>query len=247
MHPLEVATRADGLYPISGDYQYIARYEGPAAQRFWHYNKQLTIARYLPPKRGQLVLDVGCGSGVVADFLASSGARTIGIDASPDAVAFASRTFQRGNLSFRYGVADETFYGEEPADAIYCLEMIEHIHTHEAREMLRAFCRCLKPGGRLYLTTPNGRSLWPVIEWVMDTFHLAPPMADYQHLARYTRRSLAALCAGAGFRVERVATTCLCAPWLAPISWSLARGVNAVETGWPLGSILVCIARKPTC
>src|SRR5262245_11903089 len=171
MHPLEILTRTDdGVYPVKGDYQYVALHEGPAAQRFWHYNKQLTIERYLLPQRGQLVLDVGCGSGVVSDFLAATGARTIGIDASRDAVAFASRTFLRSNLSFRCGMADETFSVEEPADAIYCLEMIEHIHTHQAREMLRAFCAALKPGGRLYLTTPNGYSFWPLIEWVMDTF-----------------------------------------------------------------------------
>jgi 2-polyprenyl-3-methyl-5-hydroxy-6-metoxy-1,4-benzoquinol methylase len=239
--------RTDDAHPISGDYQYLALHKGHPVQRFWHYNKQLTIARYLPPQPGELVLDVGCGSGVVSNFLAASGATTIGIDASHDAVAFASRTFPRENLSFHRGVVDEEFRLDHAADKIYCLEMIEHIYTHEAREMLRTFHGCLKPGGRLFLTTPNGRSFWPLIEWSMDTLRLAPRMADYQHVSRYSRRTLASLCASAGFAVEHVATTCFCAPWLAPLSWNLALRANAAETGSALGSILVCVARKQTC
>jgi 2-polyprenyl-3-methyl-5-hydroxy-6-metoxy-1,4-benzoquinol methylase len=239
-------TRTDTADPISGDYQYVALHEGYAVQRFWHYNKQLTIARYLPPERADVVIDVGCGSGVISNFLAQSGARTLGIDASHDAIAFASRTFTVGNLSFRRGAFHEVFPLAEPVDKIYCLEMIEHIHTHEAIEMLAVFRDSLKPGGRLYLTTPNGRSMWPVIEWLMDTLHLAPQMADYQHLARYSPASLPGLCTSAGFDVERVVTTCFAAPWLAPLSWNLALRANRAETGSPLGAILVCIARKPT-
>lgn len=238
-------TRADPAQTIRGDYQYVALHEGPAAQRFWHYNKQLTIARYLPPERGDSVIDVGCGSGVISNFLAQSGARTLGIDASHDAIAFASRTFTADNLSFRRGAFHEVFPLVEPVDKIYCLEMIEHIHTHEAIEMLAVFRDSLTPGGRLYLTTPNGRSVWPLIEWVMDTLHLAPQMADYQHLARYSPASLPGLCTSAGFDVEHVVTTCFAAPWLAPLSWNLALRANRAETGSALGAILMCIARKP--
>jgi 2-polyprenyl-3-methyl-5-hydroxy-6-metoxy-1,4-benzoquinol methylase len=240
-------TRADPAQTIRGDYQYVALHEGHPIQRFWHYNKQLTIARYLPPERGDVVIDVGCGSGVISNFLAQSGARTLGIDASHDAVAFAGRTFTADNLSFRRGAVHEVLPLEEPVDKIYCLEMIEHIHTHEAIEMLAVFRDSLKPGGRLYLTTPNGRSMWPFIEWLMDTLHLAPKMADYQHLARYSPASLPGLCTSAGFDVEHVVTTCFAAPWLAPLSWNLALRANRAETGSALGAILVCIARTAAC
>ena len=240
-------TRADPAQTIRGDYQYVALHEGHPIQRFWHYNKQLTIARYLTPASGDRVIDVGCGSGVISDFLAQSGARTLGIDASHDAIAFASRTFTSENLSFRRGAFHEVFPLAEPVDKIYCLEMIEHIHAHEAIEMLAVFRDSLKPGGSLYLTTPNGRSLWPLIEWLMDMLHLAPKMADYQHLARYSPASLPSLCTSAGFDVEQVVTTCFAAPWLAPLSWNLALRANRAETGSALGAILVCIARKPAC
>jgi 2-polyprenyl-3-methyl-5-hydroxy-6-metoxy-1,4-benzoquinol methylase len=229
---------------IPGDYQYRALHEGNAVQRFWHQTKQVTIARYLPPLPDHLVLDVGCGSGVIADFLANSGASVIGIDGSEAAITFARQTFNRPNLRFEQGLVDRTFTIPRPANAIYCLEVIEHIYPDQAADMLRVFRGHLAPGGRVYLTTPNAHSFWPVLEKLLDASGKAPAMGDAQHVAAYSRRRLAQLCAETGFVVERLVTTSLFAPWLAPLSWTLARGVNAVETGSPFGCILVCVARK---
>lgn len=236
--------RSGDRVAIPGDYQFRALHAGHAAQRFWHCNKQLTIARYLPPQPGELVVDVGCGSGVIADFLARSGADVIGIDASEAAVAFARQTFRRDNLRFERGLVDQGFDVPRPASSIYCLEVIEHIYRAQALEMLRVFHSRLAPGGRVYITTPNAHSAWPVLEWLLDTFGLAPQMAGDQHVVAYSRGTLARLCQEAGFTIERLITTSLFAPWLAPLSWKLALATNAVETGWPCGCVLVCVARK---
>ena len=239
------AGRREGdLIAIPGDYQFRALHDGNAVQRFWHHSKQWTIARYLPPAAGQLVLDVGCGSGVISNFLAESGASVIGIDSSESAITFARKTFPGRNIYFERGLVDRDFDIPRPASSIYCLEVIEHIHTHQAVEMLRSFRSKLEPGGQVYLTTPNAHSAWPAIEWLLDKTGLAPRMAGEQHVTAYTRRSLAALCTQTGFRVERLVTTNLFAPWIAPVSWKLARALNDLETGSSFGCILVCIARK---
>jgi 2-polyprenyl-3-methyl-5-hydroxy-6-metoxy-1,4-benzoquinol methylase len=213
-------------------------------QRFWHYNKQLTIDRYLPPHAGELVLDVGCGSGVVSDFLAASGATVIGIDANESAIAFARETYNRPNLSFVVGHADDEFPIPRAVDKIYCLELLEHVYPDQAQQLMRRFHASLAPGGCVYATTPNQHSAWPLIEWLMDSLQLAPTMAGDQHVAQYAAQSLRLVCERAGFAVETLATTCLVAPWLAPLSWRLALRVNRMETGAPLGCILVCVARK---
>jgi 2-polyprenyl-3-methyl-5-hydroxy-6-metoxy-1,4-benzoquinol methylase len=231
---------------IDGSYQHRAVQSGNAVQRFWHYGKQLTIDRYLPPRPGERVLDVGCGSGVVSDFLASRGANVTGIDGDESSITYARRTFHRENLSFEQGLVDKEFPAKGQIDKIYCLEVIEHLYQEQGFALLQAFHSCLAPEGRLYLTTPNYRSAWPVIEWLMDALKLAPQMAGHQHVAFYGPRSLARLCESAGFEIEKMATTSLAAPWIAPLSWNLALKVNALETGAPLhpGSILVCVARK---
>src|SRR5262249_49069906 len=61
--------------PIDGAYQDRARREGFVVQRFWHHQKELVVRSLAPPRAGERALDVGCGSGVVANLLASEGAR----------------------------------------------------------------------------------------------------------------------------------------------------------------------------
>jgi 2-polyprenyl-3-methyl-5-hydroxy-6-metoxy-1,4-benzoquinol methylase len=232
---------------VGGDYQHRALTEGPAVQRFWHYSKQLSIRAYLPPGPGEAVIDVGCGSGTVASFLGTFGADVLGIDGNPEAIDFARRTYAKPNVRFQKGLVDETFGSPGSLDKIYCLEVIEHVYLSQAERMLRNFHQLLKPGGKVFLTTPNYRSAWPVIEWLMDRFRLSPKMHGEQHVEFYHARKLRRLGAGCGFDVERIRTSCLLAPWLAPLSWRLAEKVHAWEAALPLrwGAILLCVLVKP--
>jgi 2-polyprenyl-3-methyl-5-hydroxy-6-metoxy-1,4-benzoquinol methylase len=231
---------------IGGDYQYRALTEGNAVQRFWHLTKQISIERFLPPGRSDRVLDVGCGSGVISAFLAGRAAEVLGLDGNDAAVAFARRQFQAPNLRFEQALVDESFETEAPIDKIYCLELIEHIYQEQTRKMLKSFLSMLVEGGRVFVTTPNYSSLWPVIEWLMDRFGLAPPMEGHQHVERYSPEKLRGLCEAAGFTVEAIATTGFAAPWLAPLSWNLALRTNTLETGWRFipGCVIICVLRK---
>jgi len=112
--------------------------------------------------------------------------------------------------------------------------------------MLTNFQRVLKPGGKVFLTTPNYHSMWPVIEWFMDIFRLAPHMAGHQHVQRYHRKKLRNFCTASGFCVEHLGTMCFLAPWLALLSWNFAKDVAKLEIGLGLtpGSLLVCVLSK---
>ena len=241
--------RTGDTIEIPGDYQYKAVRTGNAVQRFWHGNKMQAISTLLPPLPGDVVLDVGCGSGVVSDFLAERGADVCAIDASPAAVEFAARTYPRANLRFHVGLVDEeyTSVARGSVDKIYCLEVIEHVYALQATEMLRLFLALLKPDGHVFLTTPNFHSLWPLIECAMDRCKLAPEFVREQHVVHFGIRNLKALCEDVGFLVDRVRTTCFLAPWLAPLSRWLADRVGRWElrTGQPFGSIIVLVLRKP--
>lgn len=239
--------RSGDTIKIAGDYQYKALTQGNAVQRFWHYTKQSAITRYLPPAQDDAVLDVGCGSGVITSFLGSFGATVVGFDGNPDAIAFATETFSRPNVRFQLGLVDENLAIDQRVDKIYCLEVIEHIYRHQGETMLRTFHRLLSPGGQVFLTTPNYRSLWPLIEWVMDLLRLSPPLKDHQHVQKYHKGTLEQVCYEAGFEIELISTTCLIAPWLAPLSWSFAKVMDNLEPKFPFfwGSILVCVLRKP--
>ncbi|MCE5277342.1 MAG: methyltransferase domain-containing protein [Planctomycetaceae bacterium] len=231
---------------IGGDYQHRALTQGPAVQRFWHYSKQLAVARLLPPAAGEFALDVGCGSGVISHYLAGRGASVLGIDANEAAIDFARSQGPGDGARFQCGLVDEAFALERPADKIYCLEVIEHLYADQGRRMLDVFAGLLARGGRVMLTTPNYASAWPLIERTMDLLHLAPPLREHQHVTHYTPRRLRRLCTDAGFTVERLMTQCFIAPWAAALSWRLAERLAAAEfrCDLRLGSILVAVLRK---
>ena len=220
---------------VPGDYQHRALHEGRAAQRFWHRGKLDEVERMLEPRTGDVIVDVGCGSGVLAARLAEhAGTRVVGIDANAAALAFARQRYAGANLEFLHGMADELELVALGANKIAFTEVIEHIYPDQARATLRRFHEALPSGGRLVVSTPNARSLWPAIEWTLDRLALVPHMADDQHVASYTPASLAALGEEVGFRRREVRTVHLLAPWLAPINWGLAERMHALEQRRPL-------------
>ena len=98
----------------------------------------------------------------------------------------------------------------------------------------------------VFLTTPNYRSLWPLIEWGLDRFTSAAALDGDQHVAHYHPGLLAEVAREAGFFVERTATVSCLAPWIAPVSWNAALRLHRAEVKhrWLVGSVIACVLRK---
>jgi 2-polyprenyl-3-methyl-5-hydroxy-6-metoxy-1,4-benzoquinol methylase len=240
-----VRRRGDSI-AIEGSYQDRARREGFVVQRFWHAEKERIIRDHAAPAPGERVLDVGCGSGVVADVLASLGADVTGIDSNPAAIAYARGAYSRPNLRVEETTVDDLALEPDSVDRIYCLELIEHLDEPQGADLLAGFRRALRPGGTLFLTTPNYRGTWPVLETLMDRLRLAPPLAGHQHVSRFTRRLLRRRLADAGFAVVRLGTFCTVAPFLSVLSWRAAERLARAEDRWnlPWGNLFLAIAEK---
>ncbi|MEK6372440.1 MAG: methyltransferase domain-containing protein [Acidobacteriota bacterium] len=238
--------RTGDAISIPGDYQLRAARSANRVQRFWHATKTIVVDQMLPPAPGDFVIDAGCGSGVVAEYLASSGAQVMGVDANPEAIGFATSEFSRPNLRFVRGLVDDELTLDRPVDKFYSLEVIEHVYRPQGVAMLRSFHRLLRPGGRALITTPNYRSYWPLLEWTLDTLRLAPKMSGEQHVEHYHRRKLRAAAEEAGFSNSTIRTICLVSPWLAPLSWPLATRAarGELRIPLPLGCILVAVLTK---
>jgi len=240
------ARRTGDAISIPGDYQLRAARSANPVQRFWHATKKIVVDEMLPAAPGDFVVDAGCGSGVIADYLATSGAEVMGVDANPEAIAFATSEFSRPNLRFVRGLVDDELTLDRPVDRFYSLEVIEHIYRPQGVAMLRSFHRLLRPGGQALITTPNYHSYWPLLEWTLDTFRLAAKMADEQHIEHYSRRKLREAAEESGFTTSTIRTICLVSPWLAPLSWGLAARAarRELRIPLPLGCILVAVLTK---
>jgi 2-polyprenyl-3-methyl-5-hydroxy-6-metoxy-1,4-benzoquinol methylase len=237
----------DGI-EMPGDYQVQALASPRAAQRFWHAARVRIIDRLAAPDPRARIADAGCGSGVIAAHLASSGADVTGFDSNPAAIAFASRTYASPRLRFVLGPF-EKILDQAPFDQFYCLEVIEHLYEEQAVETLRLFARASSPGAQVFLTTPNGRSAWPLIEWTLDRLKLVPTLSEAQHLTLFTHGRLAQALRASGWDLEEMGTFNGLAPFLAPVSERLALAVEAGEFRtrrvMPY-NLLYCRARRST-
>jgi 2-polyprenyl-3-methyl-5-hydroxy-6-metoxy-1,4-benzoquinol methylase len=203
------------------------------------------IERFCLPEPSDVVIDVGCGSGVVSDFLAQHASHVTGIDANKSAIEFATKTFNRTNLVFLNKRIEEIRFEPSSVDKIYCMELIEHVYERQAQELLALCHSILKPTGRFFLTTPNYRGVWPLLEFTMDKLRLAPQMAEEQHVVRYNRKRLRHLLERANFAIVALRSFSTFAPFCAFFP-KLADWLDSIELRYdlPFGNVLLAVAEK---
>jgi SAM-dependent methyltransferase len=153
----------------------------PAQRHRW----RLVVHELRDLPRNGVVVDLGCGSGALLSRigLAFPGARLVGIDMEPRALALARRRLPSAELVQGDLDADSGAVLVRGADAVVCSEVLEHLATPE-----RALClarEILRPGGRVVVTVPAG---------AMNDFDRA-----IGHRKHYRPDELTALMTGAGF------------------------------------------------
>jgi SAM-dependent methyltransferase len=106
------------------------------------------LRKFLRPSAGDLIVDLGCGSGRALVWNQALGAEMVGIDISPFFSEEARRTVPLllGDLR-RLPFADGTF------GKAWSLDVLEHLSPEALRAMLKEANRVLAPGGTLFVYT----------------------------------------------------------------------------------------------
>lgn len=147
--------------------------------------------RWVRPGR---LLDVGCGIGYLMEAGAESGWDPVGVEISDAAVEVARA---RG-CQVHHGDYLDIPFDAGSFDAITMIEVLEHLDR--PAQYLRKAARDLRPGGLLYLTTPNfaglGRRLSAGAHRIIST----------EHLNYFSQRTLTRVLDASGFRVVKVRT-----------------------------------------
>jgi ubiquinone/menaquinone biosynthesis C-methylase UbiE len=129
--------------------------------------------------RGATALDIGCGAGNEAVFMASCGLRTTGVDLSPTALSIAADRAQRAGVSvqWRTGSALALPVPDASVDFANDRGCFHHVAEPDRPAYAREVARVLRPGGRLLLRGCRRADMTmfvTVTEEVVDRF-FAPP------------------------------------------------------------------------
>jgi 2-polyprenyl-3-methyl-5-hydroxy-6-metoxy-1,4-benzoquinol methylase len=107
--------------------------------------------------RGQLALDAGCGSGGVLPHLAARFRHVVGLDVDlPALILAAKRCLERGvfeRVTLVAAMLEQQVLVSDTFDAIKSTDVIEHV-SDPSRACLN-MVDALRPGGTLFLLTPN--------------------------------------------------------------------------------------------
>jgi ubiquinone/menaquinone biosynthesis C-methylase UbiE len=125
------------------------------------------------PKLGERVLDVACGSGIVARLAAEQvGAlgKVVGVDSNPDMLVVARKAFGSARIDLREGDASGLPLGDRTFDVVVCQQGLQFLA--DRRAALREMRRVLVPGGRLAV------SCWKPIHYSPGFLALAETLAE---------------------------------------------------------------------
>lgn len=168
---------------------------GPFAALHWLADAR---ARLVPPatRPGAVLVDVGCGAGLLAPHLAGKGYQHVGVDLLASALAQAAARGVRPVI----GDAAALPLATGSADVVVAGELLEHVTDLDAT--VGELCRVLRPGGRLIVDTLNATAISKLLTiTVAECFPTVP--SGLHDADRYVDPArLAGLCARHGVRLR---------------------------------------------
>jgi ubiquinone/menaquinone biosynthesis C-methylase UbiE len=220
---------------------------------------QNLIEEFVPFNQREAILDVGCGTGITMRFLDHYG-RAYGIDTSETALFFCQERALSGlsrASALRLPFADSSFSLITAFDVLYHEEVVDDLTA------LREFCRVCRRGGSVLISEPAFDFLWSRHD------------VAYHGKRRYVASELKSKLEDVGFQVVKLSySNALLFPFifalrmlkrfckpspkdysdLKPLNPYLNKTLLAIysleallvcKTRLPIGSSVVCMARKP--
>jgi 2-polyprenyl-6-hydroxyphenyl methylase / 3-demethylubiquinone-9 3-methyltransferase len=145
------------------------------------YFRAVLAAQSIDPG-GKVIVDVGCGGGLLAEELAALGAQVIGVDPAAASIATAREHASRARLDidYRIGRGEQLPIQGGTADIVCCVDVLEHVDDLDA--VIGETARVLKPGALYVFDTINRTRLsklvviklcqeWAATAWMPPGLH----------------------------------------------------------------------------
>lgn len=194
---------------IQPSYQYRAIRSSNFLQANWHKNKFFVLKKLIKFSKNMNVLDLGTGSGNFEIIFNKRVRKIVGVDYNNEALLFLNSYLTRHNIKnvnlLQADIRKLTRSKNLPKfDLITIIDVIEHLDDSDSNKVVRSLRKLLRKGGKVCVITPNYRSLWVVIEWVLDKTNIVPKFAEAQHLSHHYRENLEKVFKNSGFNVDKI-------------------------------------------
>lgn len=200
---------------LNADAQELAKFS-ELAHRWWDPDSEFRPLHQINPLRlewidglaqlhGKVVVDIGCGGGILAEAMAQRAAHVTGADLAARPLGVARlHALETGvsNIEYRE-IAAEALAAERPGsyDVVTCMEMLEHVP--DPSSVVHACSTLVKPGGWVFFSTLNRNPkafLFAIVgaEYVLQLL----PKGTHEY-AKFIRPSeLSRWCRDAGLSVQ---------------------------------------------
>ena len=142
---------------------------------------------------GDRIVELGCGTGYMITIpLLLEGHDVQGVDLDPASIDYGR------NLLRDAGLPDDRLSSEDfrehsgELDAVILSEVLEHLPDRDVAELLGTVGSKLVPGGRLFVTVPNGYGLFELDSFLWFRLRLGPllELVQVNNLIRWAKRRL---------------------------------------------------------
>lgn len=179
------------------------------------------IIENLNPKKGQCILDLGCGDGFYLHLLSNLDIELVlyGVDYDRNALNSAQKNLYFKAVNFkRADLREKLPFPDNYFDGIVMSEVMEHL-PDDVRCM-KEVRRVLKKGGKVVISVPhtNYPFLWDPINWILEKFFNFHIKNGFwagiwnQHIRLYSTRSLQFALKESGFiniKISKLTHYCL--------------------------------------
>jgi ubiquinone/menaquinone biosynthesis C-methylase UbiE len=178
------------------------------------------VAELADPQPGERALDVGCGTGIYATWLAELGLETTGLDRDP-AMLSAARAKAPG-IRFLEGDAIQLPFEQGEFDLALAVTLFSFLGREQRERAAGELLRVVRPGGRVVIADLARLSLWAV----QRRLKAWRGSATWRRARFLSAGELRRLLTGAGASHVTTRYGLYMPPWVAP---ALLRHGEAVE------------------
>jgi 2-polyprenyl-3-methyl-5-hydroxy-6-metoxy-1,4-benzoquinol methylase len=197
-----------------------------------YYLAQYKVKSCLEHARGDSLLDIACGDGLMTELFANHFRRVVGVDASGKHLAVARERVAHADF---YESLIEEFDINERFDSVFMLDLLEHVL--DPKVVLKKAAGFLVKGGKLVIHVPNAYAINRRLAVLMGTLESCEELSPFDlqiagHRRAYSMETLRSDIEQAGLKILHTGGIFYKILSTPQMDWFLKNGLWNEGHGW---------------